>query len=170
MLPSRFRYRVRVGVEAAGSVLFVPRTSSTSVAMWFWETEGCVRSVRFWVSNRVHLIWKVIPFEKNFLSAPIHSTLFGRLIGASFSMAQSSLAVPIGGELKAFRPFFRFTCQYLCSRSACFRCKSAKKRNCNINCVLCDKQRRNDINSGVWCVHLQIGFLTFALEEKIQRD
>jgi hypothetical protein len=82
----------------------------------------------------------------------------------------SSLAVPIGGELKAFRPFFRFTCQYLCSRSACFRCKSAKKRNCNINCVLCDKQRRNDINSGVWCVHLQIGFLTFALEEKIQRD
>jgi hypothetical protein len=34
---------VCVGAVAAGSVC--SRTSSTPVATWFWQTEGCVRSV-----------------------------------------------------------------------------------------------------------------------------
>jgi hypothetical protein len=37
-LPSCFHYDGCVGVEVV--VVFVPRTSSTSVATWFWQMEG----------------------------------------------------------------------------------------------------------------------------------
>jgi hypothetical protein len=55
------------------------------------------------VSDRVHLVWEVIPFEKKFLSAPIHSPppLSGRLIGPSPRPGHhhSGEARPTGCEL-----------------------------------------------------------------------
>jgi hypothetical protein len=56
-------------VEAVPAV-FVRRTSSTSVATWFWQTEGCVRNMWFWVPDRVHLVGEVTSFEKNFYRLP----------------------------------------------------------------------------------------------------
>jgi hypothetical protein len=40
--------------------------------------------------DRVHLVWEVIPFEKIFLSAPIHSPLSGRLTGPSIGIRADS--------------------------------------------------------------------------------
>jgi hypothetical protein len=50
--------------------------------MWFWQTEGWVRSVWFWVSDQVHLVWEVIPFENNFYRL-LFTPPSGRLIGPS---------------------------------------------------------------------------------------
>jgi hypothetical protein len=57
--------------------VFVPRTSSTPVATWFWQTEG--RSAE----------------REEFLSAPIHSPLSGRLIGPPESKAIKKTFLPL---------------------------------------------------------------------------
>jgi hypothetical protein len=53
-------------------VEFVPRTSSTPVATWFWQTEG--RSAECVIlggpTERVHLVGVSISFEKNFYRLP----------------------------------------------------------------------------------------------------
>jgi hypothetical protein len=65
--------------------VFVPRTSSTSVATRFWQTEG--RSVDRVIlggpTERVHLVGVSISFEKNFYQLPFTPPLSGRLIGPS---------------------------------------------------------------------------------------
>jgi hypothetical protein len=64
--------------------VFVPRTSSTPVATWFWQTEGrSAERVILVVRLRVHLVGVSISFENNFFSTLIHSPLSGRLIGPS---------------------------------------------------------------------------------------
>jgi hypothetical protein len=61
--------------------MFVPRTSSTPVATWFWQTEG--RSAECGgPTERVHLVGVSISFEKNFYRHPF-TPLSGRLIGPS---------------------------------------------------------------------------------------
>jgi hypothetical protein len=65
-------------------VEFVPRTSSTPVATWFWQTEG--RSAERVISG-VRLSWFVLsefqsPSRRIFIGS-IHSPLSGRLIGPS---------------------------------------------------------------------------------------
>jgi hypothetical protein len=52
--------------------VFVPRTSSTPTATWFWQTEG--RSAERVISgvrpSEVHLVGVSIFFEKNFYQLP----------------------------------------------------------------------------------------------------
>jgi hypothetical protein len=66
--------------------VFVPRTSSTPVATWFWQTKGrsaeCVL-LGVQPSEFIFLEFK-ISFEKNFYRLPFTPPLSGRLIG-SFS-------------------------------------------------------------------------------------
>jgi hypothetical protein len=66
-------------------VVFVPRTSSTPVATWFWQTEGRSVECDFGGSTqRVHLVRVSISFEKNFYRLPFTPPpLSGRLIGPS---------------------------------------------------------------------------------------
>jgi hypothetical protein len=65
--------------------VFVPRTSSTSVAAWFWQTEG--RSAECVILGgpieRVHLVGVLIFTEKNFYWLPFTPPSSGLLIGPS---------------------------------------------------------------------------------------
>jgi hypothetical protein len=61
-------------------VVFVPRTSSTSVATWFWLRGVC----HFWgQTEQVHLVGVSIAFEKNFYRLPFTALLSCRRIGPS---------------------------------------------------------------------------------------
>jgi hypothetical protein len=61
--------------------VFVPRTSSTLVATLFWQTEGRSANRVFWGSDRASSsCWTFNLVREEFLSAPIHSPLSGRLI------------------------------------------------------------------------------------------
>jgi hypothetical protein len=52
-------------------VVFVPRTSSTPVATWFWQTEGRSAECDFGgQTERVHLVGVSISFEKIFYRLP----------------------------------------------------------------------------------------------------
>jgi hypothetical protein len=72
--------------------VFAPRTSSTPVATWFWQTEG--RSAECDLggpTERVHLFGVFNLHREEFLSAPIHSPpLSGRLIGPSSGIRAGS--------------------------------------------------------------------------------
>jgi hypothetical protein len=52
--------------------VFVPRTSSTPVATWFWQTGGrkCGACVFGGPTERVHLVGVSISFEKDFYRLP----------------------------------------------------------------------------------------------------
>jgi hypothetical protein len=64
--------------------VFVPWTSSTPVATWFWQTEGRRAKYVIWVSDRASSsCWSFDLLREEFLSAHIHSPLSGRLIGPS---------------------------------------------------------------------------------------
>jgi hypothetical protein len=55
-------------------VEFVPRTSSTPVATWFWQTEGRSAERVIWGSDRVSSSCRSFNLlREEFLSAPIHS-------------------------------------------------------------------------------------------------
>jgi hypothetical protein len=65
-------------------VVFVPRTSSTLVATWFWQTEG--RSAEHVILGDRPNEFILSEFQspsRIILSAPIHSPLSGCLIGPS---------------------------------------------------------------------------------------
>jgi hypothetical protein len=66
-------------------VEFVPRTSSTPVATWCWQTEGrsAERVIFGGPTERVHLVGGSISFEKNFYRLPFTPPLSGRLISPS---------------------------------------------------------------------------------------
>jgi hypothetical protein len=65
-------------------VVFVPRTSSTPVATWFWQTEGRSAECVILGSDRVSSSCRSLNLlREEFLSAPIHSPRSGRLIGPS---------------------------------------------------------------------------------------
>jgi hypothetical protein len=65
-------------------VEFVPRTSRTPVATWFWQTEGISAERVIWGSDRASSSYRSFNLPREgFLSAPIHSPLSGRLIGPS---------------------------------------------------------------------------------------
>jgi hypothetical protein len=53
-------------------LVFVPRTSSTPVATWFWQTKGrsAERVILEGPTERVHLVGVSISFEKNFYRLP----------------------------------------------------------------------------------------------------
>jgi hypothetical protein len=71
--------------------VFVPRTSSTPVATWFWQTEGRSAECDFGgPTERVHLVGVSISFEKNFYRLPFIPPLSGRLIGPSSGIRAGS--------------------------------------------------------------------------------
>jgi hypothetical protein len=53
-------------------LVFVPRTSSTPVATWFWQTKGrsAERVILEGPTERVNLVGVSISFEKNFYRLP----------------------------------------------------------------------------------------------------
>jgi hypothetical protein len=54
--------------------VFVPWTSSTPVATWFWQTEGRRAKYVIWVSDRASSsCWSFDLLREEFLSAHIHS-------------------------------------------------------------------------------------------------
>jgi hypothetical protein len=62
--------------------VFVPRTSSTPVATWFWQTQGrSAERVILGVRPSEFVLLQFQSPSEEFLSAPIHSPLSGRLIG-----------------------------------------------------------------------------------------
>jgi hypothetical protein len=72
-------------------VVFVPRTSSTTVAAWFWQTEGRSAEHVIVVSDRVSSsCWSFNLLREEFLSTPIHSPLSGGLIGPSIGIRAGS--------------------------------------------------------------------------------
>jgi hypothetical protein len=75
--------------------VFVPRTSSTTVATWFWQTEDRSAECVIWGSDRASSsCWSFNLLREEFLSAPIHSPpLSGRLIGPSFVDLKSVLSL-----------------------------------------------------------------------------
>jgi hypothetical protein len=65
-------------------VVFVPRTSSTPVATWFWQTEGRSAERVILGSDRTSSFCRSFNLlREEFLAAPIHSPLSGHLIGPS---------------------------------------------------------------------------------------
>jgi hypothetical protein len=63
-------------------VVFVPMTSSTPVATWFWQTEGrSVECVILGVRPSEFILLEFQSPSREFLLALIHSPLSGRLIG-----------------------------------------------------------------------------------------
>jgi hypothetical protein len=78
-------------------VVFVPRTSNTLVATWFWQTEG--RSAEFVIlgvrpSEFIFLEFQ-ISFEKNFYRLPFTPHLSSRLIGPSKMEDSNAMTTPM---------------------------------------------------------------------------
>jgi hypothetical protein len=92
--------------------MFVPRTSSTPVAMWFWQTEGrsAERVILGGPTERVHLVGVSISFEKNFYRLSFTPPLSGCLIGPSLSVPPSACChrryPPPEAQARAERPPF----------------------------------------------------------------
>jgi hypothetical protein len=75
-------------------VEFVPRTSSTLVATWCWQTEGrSAERVILGVRPSGFILSEFNLLREEFLSAPIHSPLSGRLIGPSKSQVLADFVV-----------------------------------------------------------------------------
>jgi hypothetical protein len=77
-------------------VVFVPRTSSTPVATWFWQTEGrSAERVILGVRPSEFILLEFQSPSRRILSAPIHSPLSGRLISPSLSLHPPSSLPPL---------------------------------------------------------------------------
>jgi hypothetical protein len=96
-------------------VEFVPRTSCTPVASWFWQTEGrSAERVILAVRPSEFILSEFQSPREEFLSAPIQSPLSGRLIGPSTHTSpwrttrtikrRSWLVVPLGPKTAIVPP------------------------------------------------------------------
>jgi hypothetical protein len=96
-LPSCFRCRVRVGVEAAGSSLFL----GPVVLQWlhgFGKRKVEVWSVWFWVPDRASSsCWSFNLLREDFFIGSHSLPLSGRLIGLSILIACSPATTPEKG-------------------------------------------------------------------------
>jgi hypothetical protein len=72
--------------------VFVPMTSSTSVATWFWQTEGrSVERMNLGIRpSEVILLEFQSPSRRIFYGLPFTSPLSGRLIGPSSGIRAGS--------------------------------------------------------------------------------
>jgi hypothetical protein len=85
-------------------VEFAPRTSGTPVATWCWQTEGRSAERVILGVDRAGSSCRSFNFlREEFLSAPIHSPLSGRLIGPSRLYPLAARAMLLSAQAPGFR-------------------------------------------------------------------